>query len=152
LPVRGEMSLVHRKSYRVPIITSGTTFGNGQLPHRSLSCSRHWRLHTAFWTTKGDRTAIGRRSMPLEGSMRERWSSRSCVSSRTWTTACSESAKRWCRRVRDLQRASDFACSMTTLPRKDSVQDQRRPRLSLSTGTSGLAVWAHGVHTPEPSP
>jgi hypothetical protein len=56
------------------------------------------------------------------------------------------------RRVRDLQRASDFACSMTTLPRKDSVQDQRRPRLSLSTGTSGLAVWAHGVHTPEPSP
>jgi hypothetical protein len=56
------------------------------------------------------------------------------------------------RRVRDLQRASDFACSATTVARKDSVQDQRRPRLSLSTGTSGLAIWAHGVHTPEPSP
>ena len=61
------------------------------------------------------------------------------------------------RRLRDLQRACDFACPTTALARKDSVtnsQDERRPRLSLSTSTypSGVAIWAHGVQTPEPSP
>jgi len=59
------------------------------------------------------------------------------------------------RRVRDLQRACDSACPRTALVRKDSAGNAKgegRPRLSLSTGTSGVAIWAHGVQTPEPSP
>jgi hypothetical protein len=58
------------------------------------------------------------------------------------------------RRVRDMQCACDFACTAISPGRLDSVGDknERRPRLSLSIGSSGLAIWAHGVQTPEPSP
>lgn len=59
------------------------------------------------------------------------------------------------RGLRDLQRAYDVICPMGSAVRKNSTAgecEERKPRLSLSTGSLGVAVWVHGVQTPEPSP
>lgn len=59
------------------------------------------------------------------------------------------------RGLRDLQRACDVSCPLGSLAKTDSnvdICEEQKPRLSLSTGSLGVAVWVHGVQTPEPSP
>lgn len=59
------------------------------------------------------------------------------------------------RGLRDLQRAYDVACPVGSWARKTSIAsgcEEQKPRLSVSTGSLGVAVWVHGVQTPEPSP
>jgi hypothetical protein len=59
------------------------------------------------------------------------------------------------REMRNMQRACGFPCSTISSARKGKIangKDERWLRLSVSTGGSGIAVWAHGVQTPEPSP
>ncbi|KAF1968078.1 hypothetical protein BU23DRAFT_481227 [Bimuria novae-zelandiae CBS 107.79] len=51
----------------------------------------------------------------------------------------------------EMQQATYFTTPRPSISWTDSEGKERRPRLSLSTG-SGAAVWAYGVHTPEPSP
>lgn len=55
--------------------------------------------------------------------------------------------------MQHMQRTSNFAPSIVSLSRKDSVatdKEERRPRLSLSM--QGTAMWHNGMQTPEPSP
>ena len=51
----------------------------------------------------------------------------------------------------EMQQATYFTTPRNSISFTDGEVKERRPRLSLSTG-SGAAVWAYGVQTPEPSP
>ena len=50
-----------------------------------------------------------------------------------------------------MQQATYFTTPRNSISWTDGEDKERRPRLSVSTG-SGAAVWAYGVQTPEPSP
>jgi len=57
--------------------------------------------------------------------------------------------------LREMQCAVLLNAPRTSVSWNDGTgvdKDGRRPRLSLSTGTPGAAVWTHGMQTPGPSP